>query len=110
MWKCPNGKCIHDTDVCNYVRYGCRRYTEDTYDLLIDNSDEDEEMCKAFNCPTGYWKCAHNKCIKNEYVCEGKWLSPDCSDKSDEDPEMCKNHTCITGFWNVQMEFASRKH
>ena len=99
MWRCPSGICIENTEVCNDDRYQCRLYTDDTCDLVIDNSDEDEEMCKTFTCPAGYWKCANNKCINNEDACDGKLFSTDCIDESDEDPEMCKrNHTCNTGY------------
>ena len=65
-------------------------------DECLDNSDEDEEMCKTFICPDGHFKCADGKCIIETFQCNGVY---DCFDKSDEDPELCKAFKCRPGYW-----------
>ena len=74
---------------CDAYYYGCGVE-------CLDNSDEDEELCKKFICPDGHWKCEDGKCILGKFQCDGHYH---CVDNSDEDPEMCKTFQCMPGYW-----------
>ena len=66
-----------------------------------DTSDEKPEMCAAWNCTEGRWKCNDGqKCIFDSWVCDGL---RHCNDKSDEDPAMCAKWECGTDVpWKCQ--------
>ena len=58
-----------------------------------DTSDEDEETCRNYSCPSGLRKTHSHKCISDFLVCNG---NIDIEDGSDE--ENCETHTCIEGY------------
>ncbi len=85
-WKCKNNQCIYNDTVC------------DGYDACLDGSDEEETLCKNWEC--GGWKCKNNKCIDYlKSVCDKR---PDCSDNSDEDLSLCENSTCPAVMWKCK--------
>ena len=53
-----------------------------TMKVFARNIESDHFVCSAeWKCPRYYWKCQNQKCLPEEYVCEG---SNDCGDGSDE--------------------------
>ena len=56
-----------------------------------DKSDESDETCRSHKCVPGLWKCADDKCIDEEYVCDGFNL---CDDNSDENIYLCEEWKC----------------
>ena len=46
-----------------------------------DGSDETQEACDSFACPSGFFKCAGTKCVPESYICDG---DNDCGDGTDE--------------------------
>ena len=50
--------------------------------LCSSGEDEDEAMCRSFNCTRDYVKCGDDlRCILAGKLCDGR---EDCSDGSDE--------------------------
>ncbi|CAG2171240.1 unnamed protein product, partial [Oppiella nova] len=66
-----------------------------------DNSDEDYNNCKNFDCPDDWFRCGDNRCIPMNTVCNGVI---DCKDglASDErHPNPCpRNVTCPQDFFS----------
>ena len=58
-WPCDDGDgCVNITEVCD-ENTNCK-----------DGSDEIK--CGEWQCPAGYWQCDDRRCIKSEYVCDGR--------------------------------------
>ncbi|XP_054165823.1 prolow-density lipoprotein receptor-related protein 1-like [Oppia nitens] len=89
-FKCTN------TNVCALPNWMC-----DGENDCGDNSDEDVNNCKNFDCPEDWFRCADNRCIPMNTVCNGVI---DCKDglASDErHPNPCpRNVTCPHDFFS----------
>ncbi|KAH9497589.1 Low-density lipoprotein receptor domain class A [Dermatophagoides farinae] len=96
---CPSSsfKCT-GTNVCAQPNWMC-----DGENDCGDNSDENEENCKNFKCPDDWFRCADNRCILMNNVCNGVI---DCKDglASDErHPDPCpRNVTCPNDFFSCE--------
>ncbi|XP_027197695.1 LOW QUALITY PROTEIN: uncharacterized protein LOC113792028 [Dermatophagoides pteronyssinus] len=96
---CPSSsfKCTN-TNVCALPNWMC-----DGENDCGDNSDENEENCKNFKCPEDWFRCADNRCISMNNVCNGVI---DCKDglASDErHPDPCpRNVTCPNDFFSCE--------
>lgn len=94
---CPSYafKC-NSTNVCALPNWMC-----DGDNDCGDNSDEDINNCRNFQCPDDWFRCADNRCIPMNTVCNGVI---DCKDgvASDErHPIPCpRNVTCPQGFFS----------
>ncbi|VDI52339.1 Hypothetical predicted protein [Mytilus galloprovincialis] len=57
--------------------------------MCPDNSDEDEDFCRATKCNEPDVKCKDGlQCVFTDFLCNG---GNDCQDKSDEDADFCKD-------------------
>ena len=103
FWKCLDNKCIGERNVCNgYTSYGV--FMTSGTSNCRDGSDELNEVCLTWNCSANIWKCANNKCIPRDQVCDGyssssNFIPNGCQDYSDEDPETCRQWNCSEGWW-----------
>jgi low-density lipoprotein receptor-related protein 1 (alpha-2-macroglobulin receptor) len=63
----------------------------------LDGSDELLEFCAVRSCPPGFFRCANNRCIRQELACNEK---NDCVDYSDETGCSCAEplqFKCVVG-------------
>ena len=79
-WPCQDGDgCAHRALVCDGVP-SCN-----------DHSDENKDVCLAWNCTKGMWKCHDNRlCIPRSSICDGEIHCIDHSDEMD-----CLTYTCL---------------
>ncbi|KAF2358594.1 Low-density lipoprotein (LDL) receptor class A repeat [Trinorchestia longiramus] len=66
-FKCGNGFCVPEDDVCNFV------------DDCGDASDE--KNCEHRECYAGEFRCQNGECVRPTTLCDG---GQDCNDGSDE--------------------------
>lgn len=82
-------KCVESKYVCDGL-VNCK----------TDHSDEDEELCRTWNCGSKRWKCpGENKCILKYYICNG---IKTCQDGSDE--LNCEQWNCTKGRFNCNYD------
>ncbi|CAG2195422.1 unnamed protein product [Mytilus edulis] len=76
--KCKDGlHCVDSTSLCDGIQ-NC-----------YNNSDEDEDLCRATKCNEPDVKCKDGlQCVFTDFLCNG---GNDCQDKSDEDADFCKD-------------------
>ena len=76
------GEPLFSGDCCSWTDFSCE-----------DRSDEDEEMCRNYTCLSGFRKTRSDKCIREQFVCDGIIDSEDGSDE-----ENCEAHTCAEDY------------
>lgn len=69
QWKCLNGDCINDDELC------------DGEANCSDESDESIKVCNSIYCPSYAYRCSYGACVDGNAECNGK---QECIDNSDE--------------------------
>ncbi len=89
-WKCGSNECIKRSDVCSFLAE------------CPDESDEDPEMCREWQCSPGYWKCKDGSgCVELSMVCNERYRGrPVCRDGSDQ--WHCKTEHCPVGMFTCK--------
>lgn len=67
QFRCRDGNCVSQDDVCNGIRQ------------CMDGSDE--ENCDILQCQHNQFRCRNGQCVSLTARCNGK---TDCQDSSDE--------------------------
>lgn len=77
-------RCDHESILCLPIAVRCNGTAECP-------KGDDEAQC---GCSMYEFECDHNKCIVQNWVCDGQF---DCIDKSDEEPRLCEKKSTVSG-------------
>ena len=114
-WKCNDGSCISESNVCDgwRMRANCNTKISEHSEFgtpygqynchCKDGSDEAADLCALWNCSANLWKCGNNICEKRTRVCDGHTSFWDCfGDGSDELSELCSDWECSEELWKCR--------